>query len=183
MEFILDAIDSATRQGLCFPAVVTALTVPDIAGAVDSPGAGSQARYAKWVDDWFSPRYPNYAQHQIDGVALYALRCKLLHEGLSNPSRAPAAKKSAAAARKRLIAFNVGPKTSVHLFTSADATGDTWTILRAEIFCSEVTSAARDWIAARESNPAAMRALRSLVDLRTDVPPLSQGIPLICAAI
>jgi hypothetical protein len=35
MEFILDAIDRASRQGQRFPAVVTALTVPDIAQSRD----------------------------------------------------------------------------------------------------------------------------------------------------
>lgn len=183
MEFILDAIDSASRQGQCFPAVVTALTVPDIAGALDSPGAGSQARYVSWIDGWFSPRFPTYVEHHIDGVALYALRCKLLHEGLSDPSQAPAASKSAAALHKRLIAFNVGPQISMHLCTSSDAAGDSWTILRAETFCSDVTSAARDWIAARKSDPAAMQVLKTLVDIRMDVPGLSRGVPVICAVI
>lgn len=183
MEFILDAIDSASQQGQCFPAVVTALTVPDIAGAVDSPGAGSQARYVTWIDSWFSPRFPTYVEHHIDGAALYALRCKLLHEGLSDPSQAPAASKSAAASHKRLIAFNVGPKISMHLCTSSDAAGDSWTILRAETFCSDITSAARDWIATRRSDPAAMQMLKTLVDIRMDVPPLSRGVPHICAAI
>lgn len=183
MQFILDAIDSASRRGQCFPAVVTALTVPDIAGAVDSRGSGSQARYIGWVDGWFGPRFPNYLEHHIDGVALYALRCKLLHEGLSDPSQAPAASKSTAASHKRLIAFNVGPGTSMHLCTSSDKVGDSWTILRAETFCSDITSAARDWIAARRADPAAMQILESLVDIRVDVPPLSRGIPLICAAI
>jgi hypothetical protein len=159
MEFILKAIDSAARQGQCFPAVVTALTVPDIAGAVDSPGAGSQARYVKWVDDWFSPRFSKYLEHHIDGFALYSLRCKLLHEGLSDPSEAPAAKKSAAASHKQLIAFNVGPGISMHLCTSSDGAGDSWTILRAEAFCSDVIAAAKDWIAARQSDPAAMQTL------------------------
>jgi hypothetical protein len=183
MNFILDAIESAARQGQLFPAVVTALTVPDIAGAVDSPSAGSQARYAKWVEEWFSPRFPAYAEHTIDGFALYALRCKLLHEGLSDPSKAPAATKSAAASQKRLIAFNVGPGISMHLCTSFDASGDSWTVLRAETFCSEITSAAREWIAVRKTDPAAMAILRSLVDIRMDVPPLSRGVPLICASI
>lgn len=183
MEFILDAIDSASRQGQCFPAVVTALTVPDIAGALDSPGAGSQARYVSWIDGWFSPRFPTYVEHHIDGVALYALRCKLLHEGLSDPSQAPAASKSAAALHKRLIAFNVGPQISMHLCTSSDAAGDSWTILRAETFCSDVTSAARDWIAARKYDPVAMQVLKTLVDIRMDVPGLSRGVPVICAVI
>jgi hypothetical protein len=183
MEFILDAIDSASRDGQCFPALVTALTVPDIAGAVDSPGVRSQARYVKWIEEWFSPRFPNYAEHHIDGVAFYALRCKLLHEGLSDPSQAPAANKSPAALHKRLIAFNIGPRISMHLFTGSDASGDSWTILRAETFCSEMTFAARDWIAARKSDSAAMQMLQSLVDIRMDVPPLSRGVPLICAPI
>lgn len=182
MEFILDAIDRASRQGQCFPAVVTALTVPDIAGTVDSPGAGSQTRYVTWIDAWFSPRFPAYVDHRIDGVALYALRCKLLHEGLSDPSQAPAASKSAAASHKRLIAFNVGPKISMHLITSSDAAGDSWTILRAETFCSDIISAARDWIATRKSDPVALQMLNTLVDVRTDSPVLP-GIPLICAAI
>lgn len=183
MDFILDSIDSAAQKGQCFPAVVTALTVPDIAGAVDSSGVGSQARYVTWIENWFLPKCPTYAEHQIDGVALYALRCKLLHEGLSDPSQAPAASKSAAAAHKRLIAFNVGPNISMHLCTSADATGDTWTILRAETFCFDITSAARNWLVSRRSDPAAMQILKSLVDIRMDVPPLSRGVPLICAAI
>ena len=183
MEFILDAIDRASRQGECFPAVVTALTVPDIAGTVDSPGEKSQVRYVTWIDRWFSPRFPEYEEHQIDGVALYALRCKLLHEGLSDPSQAPAADKSAAASHKRLVAFNVGPNFSMHLCTNSDATGDSWTILRAETFCFNITSAARNWIATRKSDPAAMEMLKTLVDIRTEVPPLSRGVPLICAAI
>lgn len=183
MDFILDAIESTSRHGHSFPALVTALTVPDIAGAVDTPGAGSQARYAKWVDDWFAPSFPYYAEHHIDGVGLYALRCKLLHEGLTDPSKAPAAAKSSAAAHKRLIAFNVGPGISMHLCTSIDASGDTWTVLRSETFCEEIVAAARKWLVARKADPAAMKRLQALVDVRLDVPPLSRGVPLICAAI
>jgi hypothetical protein len=183
MDFILDAIESTSQHGHSFPAIVTALTVPDIAGAVDTPNAGSQVRYAKWVDDWFSPSFPCYAQHHIDGFGLYALRCKLLHEGLTNPFKAPAAAKSSAAAHKRLIAFNVGPGTSMHLCTSTDASGDTWTILRSETFCEEIVAAARKWLVTRKADPAAMKRLRDLVDVRLDVPPLSRGVPLICAAI
>jgi hypothetical protein len=182
MEFILDAIDRASRQGQCFPAVVTALTVPDIAGAVDFPGVGSQTRYVTWIDAWFSPRFRDYGDHGVDGVALYALRCKLLHEGLSDPSQARVASKSAAASHKRLIAFNVGPGV-LHLLTKADVvSGDTWTILRAETFCLDIISTARDWVAARKSDPAAVQMLNALVDVRTTTP-VSSGFPVVCAAI
>ena len=183
MDFILEAVESTSRHGYSFPALITALTVPDIAGAVDAPGSGSQARYAQWIDEWFSPSFPHYAEHNIDGLGLYALRCKLLHEGLTDPSKAPAAAKSPAAARKRLIAFSVGPGISMHLCTITDRSGDSWTVLRAETFCEEIVTAARKWLVARKSDPAAMMRLRDLVDVRLDVPPISRGVPLICAAI
>ena len=77
MHFILNAIESAVQQGQYLPALVTALTVPDIAGAIDSSSAGSQSRYAKWIDDWFSPNFPSYLHHDIDGLAIYALRSTL----------------------------------------------------------------------------------------------------------
>lgn len=182
MHFILNSIESASQQGHCLPALITALTIPDILGAIDSPGAGSQQRYAKWVNDWFSPSFPGYLQHDIDGLAIYALRCKLLHEGLTDPSQAPAARRSPAS-KKRLIAFNIGPDIVMHLLTREDAAGDSWTALRAEVFCSEIVDAARSWLKSRENNLSAMQALNALVDVRKDVPPLSQGIPLICAAI
>ncbi len=183
MQFILDSIDQAAGSGHNFPAVVTALTVPDIAGAVDFPGDGSMKRYVSWVNQWFSPKFPRYGQHGVDGVALYALRCKLLHEGRSDPSKAPASGKSKAASGKRLIAFNVGPGIFVHLCTVTDGTGASWTALRADAFCSDVTAAARRWLVAREGDTRAMSVLASLVDVRMDVPPLSQGVPLICAAV
>jgi hypothetical protein len=183
MEFILDAIDRASRQGQCFPAVVTALTIPDIAGAVDSPNAKSEVRYVTWINDWFSPHWPEYVDHAIDGAALYALRCKLLHQGLTNPSLAPAASKSVAASHKRLIAFNFGPETVLHRLTGFDVSGNSWTILRAESFCSDIIFAARNWLAIRKSDPLATQKLNTLVDVRTEVPPLSRGVRLICAAI
>jgi hypothetical protein len=182
MNFILNSIESASQQGQYLPALITALTIPDIAGAIESPGAGSRSRYVKWVDDWFSPMFPAYLLHDIDGLAIYALRCKLLHEGLTDPSQAPAARRSAAS-QKRLIAFNIGQGVVMHLLTSEDTAGDSWTVLRAEIFCAEIVDAARSWLKARENDPSAMQALNALVDVRMDVPPLSRGVPLICAAI
>lgn len=183
MNFLLESIDAAAAQGHNLPAIVTALTIPDIAGAVEAPGATSQVRYAGWVDRWFAPVVPDYAAHGVDGTTLYALRCKLLHEGLSNPSEARAAAKSAAAKAKKLIAFNVGAGLYMHLCTNVDQQGNSWTILRADTFCADVTAAGRSWLAAIAGDQAKQIMLSSLVDIRTNVPPLSQGVPLICAAV
>lgn len=183
MEVILNAIENACISGVPFVGVLAALTIPDIAGAVDNPGTRSQARYAQWVDSHFLPHAPAYREHGLDGFAFYALRCKLLHEGLTDPSKAPAAQSSAVGSQKRLVAFNFGPGLVMHLCSATNATGDSWTILRAETFCNDLTRAARAWMHLRRSDAAAAVRLAALVDIRTDVPPLSAGIPLICAAL
>jgi hypothetical protein len=101
MDLILASIERAVHSGVFFPAIVTALTVPDIAGAVESPGQGSTRRYVVWFDQFFAGSHPLYGQHGIDGAVMYGLRCKLLHEGLSSPAAAPvAAKSTMAPARK-----------------------------------------------------------------------------------
>ena len=182
MEFLLKSIMHASQSGCHLPAVVTALTVPDIAAAVDA-GLTNRKYYAEWVDKWFVPAFPGYTKHGIDGLALYSLRCKLLHEGLSSPSLASAAQGSSAAARKKLIAFNVAGNMFVHLITSKDAKGDSWTGLDARRFCEEMVSAGRNWMTSRANDPAAIQRLSTLVDIRMDVPPISSGIPMMCAAI
>jgi hypothetical protein len=182
MDFLLKSIEHASQSGCHLPAVVTALTVPDIAAAVDA-GVTNRKHYAEWVDKWFAPAFPTYAKHEIDGLALYSLRCKLLHEGLSSPFQAPAAQGSAAAAHKKLIAFNVAGNGYLHLMTTKDTAGDTWTALDARRFCEEMVTAGRNWMASRANDRAAVLRLAALVDVRLNVPPLSRGIPMICAAI
>ena len=150
MDFILDSIAHACEAGAAFPALVTALTIPDIAGAVDQPGAASTERYAAWLDAFFCVAHPQYVEHGLDGFAFYALRCKLLHEGLTNPSEARAALKSAVGANKRLVAFNIGAGASMHLCTSEDASGWSVTILRTEEFCQDLIAVARTWLNAPE---------------------------------
>ena len=183
MDFILASIAHACATGASFPALVTALTVPDIAGAVDQPAAGSQHRYAAWMDTFFCVAHPSYVEHGLDGFAFYALRCKLLHEGLTNPSEAPAAQKSAVGSKKRLVAFNVGDGVRMHLCTSRDASGESITVLRTEQFCEDLTAVARTWLEARRADPAASALLDRLVTVRTEVGALSHGVPHICAAL
>ena len=183
MQLILESVDHACAQGAIFPAIVTALTIPDIAGSVEHPDLLSGPRYVRWLDQWFAPSNPSYMQHGVDSHALYALRCRLLHQGATDPSGARSAQKSAAAAAKRLIAFNFGPGISMHLCTSHSSTGESMTILRGETFCAEMTAAARAWQEARASDAAVMKRLQALVDIRFDVPPLAKGLPLICAQV
>ena len=183
MEFILKSIEDAVQRQALFPAIITSLTVPDIAGSVTSPdGTATRASYIKWVDDWFISMHPSYGGRSgFDGSVLYALRCKLLHQGQSDPSKTHVAEKSTAAATKRLVAFNVGPGARFHLCTAKNPNGQTQTILRAENFCVEMVQAGRAWLTKCQQDPQTTAKLASLVDIRTEIPQLSSGIPLICA--
>jgi hypothetical protein len=183
MELILGSIDDALSKGALLPALMTTLTVPDIAGSVDAPGTGSAARYAAWCDAWLTPPASDYYKHGVDGVALYALRCKLLHEGLTDPSAAPASSKSPTAKNMKLIAFNVGTRGVFHLCSSKAASGTIQVILRTEIFCADLVKGARSWLAGKKSDAAAVAILNRVVDIRMSIPGLSNGIPLLCSLV
>lgn len=174
MDYLPESIENASKT------VITSLTVSDIAAAVDK-GRTSRNDYASWVDVWFVKAFPTYTKHGIDGLALYPLRRKLLHEGLSSPSEAPAAQGSTGASHEKLIAFNIAENVRLHWGTCKDPSGDTWTVLDARSFCDEMVTAARNWMATRDA--PALERLAALVDVRWEVPPLLSGIPVICAAI
>jgi hypothetical protein len=78
-----------------FAALPLALTLPDICGAVDDPGAGkSKKRYIEWWDTYMAHRYwvrpdkdeePRWEPFTyLPGPEAYALRCAYLHSGTDN---------------------------------------------------------------------------------------------------
>jgi len=72
-----------------YAALTLTLTLPDIAGKVDTPAGGSNARYAQWFDQYIKGKYtseigPEHMKHVfLSGNDCYALRCAYLHEGKS----------------------------------------------------------------------------------------------------
>ena len=75
-----------------YAAITLALTLPDICGAINVPGKNnSQARYSAWFDKYVGDKY-SMTNHDgnvcifMNGNDAYALRCALLHEGISNVS-------------------------------------------------------------------------------------------------
>lgn len=87
MDQFLAATESALQSSNWYAALLVALALPDIAGWVNDPVAGSRARYAAWVEQYLSPTYTSeigadHVQHKfLSGDDCYALRCSLLHEG------------------------------------------------------------------------------------------------------
>ncbi len=168
---------------LSYPLFFVALTIPDIAGAVDSPGAVSQARYSNWINKFFIPKFPSYQSHDIDGFMLYALRCKLLHQGHTDPSKAVAAKKSSSKTTKRLLAFTFDSSFQIHLGSHFLADGTSYTTLYAEEFCQEICEVAREWVSIRLADPVAKQKIEELVDVRVVEMFPGLNMPALCALV
>tara|TARA_R100000655_G_scaffold56192_1_gene94331 strand:+ start:3386 stop:3898 length:513 start_codon:yes stop_codon:yes gene_type:complete len=67
-------------------ALCLALTLPDMAGAVESPKVNAAQRYAQWFDTWVGPKYRTNVlsgQHAyFSGADCYTLRCAMFYQGL-----------------------------------------------------------------------------------------------------
>lgn len=87
MRQFVDAVRNAVKEKNWYGALAVALTMPDIAGRLETPGVGSQKRYTAWCDRYLTPIYtaeigPNRTSHVfLGGTDCYALRCAYLHQG------------------------------------------------------------------------------------------------------
>ena len=84
---IIDEINKCLDNECFISALMTALTLPDICGAIEYPNDGTAARYKKWYRE-FIGQYETHGEDDNMPYALadviYDLRCSLLHSG--NPS-------------------------------------------------------------------------------------------------
>lgn len=138
MEDVLRQIQAAARAGLVYPALMAALTIPDICAALGSDGTTSGKKYRAWVvdnlDDWWGG--PQAAD-------LYGFRCALLHEGTTRQLGSP---------DRPVFLFANSPQIMIHKGTHAsrDESGNVRVearVLDIHMFCDEMAAAARIWIA------------------------------------
>lgn len=82
LEQLRSEMVAVTRSGHFLVGLSLALTIPDIAGALNSvDGRATKARYIEWFDAWASPRFASHEQTSFTGAAAYQFRCRLLHQG------------------------------------------------------------------------------------------------------
>jgi hypothetical protein len=101
MEELLRSLEKTIEQKNWYAALIMTITLPDIAGHIDSPTDDSQKRYVKWFDEYIKQKYPttNKVYYGIEGLVFgvtqahtskpffitgeecYAIRCTILHEG------------------------------------------------------------------------------------------------------
>jgi len=76
MDLILIQITRGLERGFHYLAVVTALTLPDICGALESEdGWATKPRFVAWWEQWMAPRYPLMTAEDA-----YALRSGIVHQ-------------------------------------------------------------------------------------------------------
>lgn len=104
MKNLITSLEQSIRQENWYAALLTALTLPDIAGKIEyypKYKKKTQLRYQKWFDEYIKHMYPapDLVYYVMDFMALgvpsktdshknfltgtecYAIRCKFMHEG------------------------------------------------------------------------------------------------------
>ncbi|MDP3883933.1 hypothetical protein [Hydrogenophaga sp.] len=86
MRTLIAQTQKALEAELYYVALFTALSIPDIAAALESSdGRASGKRYAAWYEEWVRPRLKESRgrENPLTGEACYGFRCALLHQGRS----------------------------------------------------------------------------------------------------
>ena len=153
MHTLIDQLEQSLASGHYFLSLFTALTLPDIAAALDSPdGQASGARYVVWYEKWVRPRFkemvlaclPSEVREHLDGMenpfdgdACYRFRCSLLHQSSTQHPKS---------LFSRIIFIEPHATTgTVHYCTMKDAL-----CIDLQLFCREVIAGVRLWLKTAE---------------------------------
>lgn len=150
MDELIRQIRAAEKAGLYYVALLGALTLPDICGAIASEnGRASGSKYK----DWLREHVPSQAG---DADLIWGVRCSLLHQGHARPKGAFP------------IAFT-GPGTpQLHNFSIVDSEGNQvgWTSI--EMFVAEVTTGAEKWLVEYGDTTRVQRNMERFLRLRPE---------------
>lgn len=83
MQTLISQTREAMSAGLYYAALMCALAIPDIAGAlVSDNGQANGKKYAKWYEKWARPRLKEERNRDnpFTGEDCYDFRCAMLHQ-------------------------------------------------------------------------------------------------------
>ena len=134
MKDILDQIRAASDSGLYYVALFSALAIPDICGALESPdGEASKAKYVAWFDRHVAPRYQGF----LGGQDAYYFRCSMLHQGTTQHPQS---------SFKRILFIEPGATSNVF---HNNIVGNALNI-DVQIFVNDLVTAALQWLPTAE---------------------------------
>ncbi|MCV3282724.1 hypothetical protein [Aeromonas veronii] len=183
MELLIKQLENSLESRNYYLSLFTALTLPDIAGAMDSDdGLASGAKYKSWYEKWVRPRfyemlieslpveareYMSEIENPFDGDACYLFRCSLLHQGRTVH---PKNKYS------RIFFVEPGATTSTfHYNTMNDALN-----IDLVSFCREIIAGAKMWLAEVKNTDKYKRNYENFVKRHDGgLSPFIVGVPVI----
>lgn len=142
MNELLDQLDEVADKGFSYVALFTALTIPDICGALESAdGRATGARYKAWFDTWVSPQYTVGPERRpsLSGETCYAYRCGLLHQGRSMHEKL---------GYSRIMFVERRNGNIFHNNVMNDALN-----IDIPLFVQSITSPAREWLKLKSGDP------------------------------
>lgn len=162
MIHLIQAVEKSVAEKNWYAAFALALTLPDICAKAENAAGGSQARYAKWVDKYLTPKYTNCIgadrrEHVfLSGRDLYALRCAFLHEG-SDSTMNQRAKESI---EKFIIIAPKDPDFTVHCNQL-----NNYLQLQVDILCTDICASVREWLEELNDESEAYNRVGELMEI------------------
>lgn len=135
-------------------AVCLALTLPEMAGAVESPELEVQQRYAKWFDQWVGEKYRTSllsgTRRFLSGPDCYALKCAVLYQDVDAQSF------SSDARGYILNRYCFTSKPEDHCIHKGGVLQ-----LAMGSFCQDVLTGCEAWLSAAENDPRKVMRLKA----------------------
>jgi hypothetical protein len=135
----------AIQSELYYVALISALSIPDIAGALEANDRlASKYRYINWYEKWVRPRLTENRNREnpFSGEVCYIFRCSMVHQGASHRSDSP---------YRKIIFIEPGhPNYSIHYcLVGGDAL-----LIQIDQFIEEVLRGCELWLeAVKDTEP------------------------------
>ena len=163
MEFFLKEIEQALDNGLYFMALQSALTLPDICGALQSSnGIAKKQKYVRWYNKYAKESDSN----SLSGEDCYYFRCSCVHQGSTQSSDS---------SYKRILFLIPNSQIVMHNNIIDDVLN-----IDIKIFCSNIISSVRTWEQKIKDEPNFIRNYDKLLKVYPNgLPPYIVGFPVI----
>lgn len=164
MQDLLAQIRTANSTGLYYVSLFSALALPDICAALESPdGLAKGPRYEAWFDRYLAPRYHGF----LTGSDCYLFRCSLLHQGRTQHPKGTYS--------RILFVEPDGSGLVLHNNVLNDALN-----IDVRIFCEDLVTAVETWLPQARKLPYFAHNLSQFVRRYPNgLPPYIVGVPVV----
>lgn len=166
MECFLASLENAIENKNWYAALFIGLALPDICGKLENPNGQVGPRYRAWFKAYVEPKYtrqngPGQKSHIFRSANdCYSLRCAYLHEGADDITE-----QNAREALERFHFIEPRDKGIVHCNQINQVLQ-----LQVDIFCNDIISGVRKWLADKTENNDITKRLKNLITISSICP-------------